>query len=82
MPRMRCKVQLTALEHAYNNGVSVKFTPVNSGSEENKKFHAATPGGSFTATISDAASKALGAFTLSKEYYVDFTPVDEQANQS
>lgn len=74
MPSMRCKVRLTNLGHAYNNGVSVKFSPVMDGSEENKRFHAATPSGDFTATLSKEAAEALGAFTLGEEYYVDFTP--------
>lgn len=74
MPSMRCKVKLSSLSHAYNNGVSVKFTPVMDGSEENKRFHAATPGGEFTATLSEDAAESLGAFKLGEEYYVDFTP--------
>lgn len=80
MPRMRCKVKLASLSDAYSNGVSVKFTPVAGNSEENKTFHAATPGGEFTAVLSKAAADALGAFKLGEEYYVDFTPVAEIPN--
>jgi len=76
-PKMRCKVTVRSLTHAYNNGVEVEFVPVQSGSEENKKFYAATPGGSFKAVLSAETAKALGAFELGKEYYVDFTPVTE-----
>lgn len=77
MPKMRCKVKLTSLSHAYSNGVSVKFVPVSGDTPENKTFHAATPGGQFEATLSEQAAKALGAFELGKEYYVDFTPVEK-----
>lgn len=72
---MRCKVYLQSLSQAYSNGVSAKFLPVTSGSEENKKFHAATPGGSFEVTLSELAAKNLDAYKLGNEYYVDFTPV-------
>lgn len=39
---------------------SVKLNPVTSGSDENKKFYEATPGGSIEfSTINEAALKAL-----------------------
>ena len=50
----------------------VDLTPVCSGSEENKKFFAATPSGSIRLTCANAA--ATDQFELGKEYYVDFTP--------
>ena len=72
MESMRCKVFIHSLSHAYNNGVEIDFRPVMGGTEENLSFHAATPGGSFKVTLSKEASERLGAFTLGKEYYVDF----------
>lgn len=52
-------------------GSTITLSPVYSGSEENKAFFAATPGGSIQlyTTNPDAAA----AFEQGKEYYVDFT---------
>ena len=45
----------------------------NDGTEENEKFHRATPGGSISITVDNPA--ALSQFEIGKEYYVDFTNV-------
>jgi hypothetical protein len=75
---VRAKVFCKALEKGWAEGmVTVKFQPVQGNSEENNKFYAATPGGEFSMTLSKQAAAALAAFTLGKEYYVDFTPVSE-----
>lgn len=51
---------------------TIYMGPVYSGSEENKQFFAATPGGNITLyTVNPAA---LDAFKPGQEYYVDFTP--------
>lgn len=51
---------------------SVLLNPVTSGSDENKEFYAATPGGEIKLdTINQAAGNQ---FTLGGEFYVDFTP--------
>lgn len=53
---------------------TVHMGPVYSGSEENKQFFAATPGGQITLNVLN--EKALDAFKQGTEYYVDFTPAN------
>jgi hypothetical protein len=50
---------------------TIVLSPVSSGSEENKQFWAATPGGKIE--MNCVNSKALEQFKVNKEYYVDFT---------
>lgn len=54
----------------YNDGqVNLVFSPVYSGSDENKQFFAATPGGAFQFyTVNQAAANQ---FEMGKEYYFD-----------
>lgn len=73
---MRCKMKCVSLSETYNNGITVKFQPVTGGSEENKSFYAATPGGQFEATLSKEAAKQLDLTMLGKEFYVDITPAE------
>lgn len=54
---------------------TVKMSPVTSGSEENKSFYEATPGGSLE--LSTVNQEALEFFKLGKEFYLDFTPASE-----
>lgn len=50
---------------------SIVLTPVSNGSEENKAFWAATPGGKIEFNcIND---NAINQFEVGKEFYVDFT---------
>lgn len=49
-----------------------EFSPVTSGSEENKKFYAYTPSGSIK-----LSSIIFGQFEVGKEYYLDFIPFVE-----
>ena len=48
------------------------FSPVYTGSEENKQFFAATPGG--TCQFYTVNPTATAQFEIGKEYYIDFTP--------
>jgi len=48
-----------------------KFQAVSSGSEENKKFFAATPSGSIELSALNA-----DLFEVGKEYYIDFIPAE------
>lgn len=50
---------------------SVYLSPVYSGSDENKQFFSATPGGRIALNILN--DSALAAFEQGAEYYVDFT---------
>lgn len=73
--RAKFKVQsITTRKHWQGDGLigEVELTPVTGGSDENKAFYAATPGGSIKlATINEAA---LAQFPIGAEIYVDFTP--------
>ena len=55
---------------------NVHLHPVMTGSEENKVFWNATPSGDITMYITNPA--AFRAFEVGKEYYVDFTRVEEE----
>lgn len=50
---------------------SAAFSPVTSGSEENKQFFASTPSGEIKLT-----SILPDAFQPGQEYFVDFTPAE------
>ncbi|MGH6814051.1 MAG: hypothetical protein ACREDM_17510 [Methylocella sp.] len=49
----------------------VKLVPVTSGSEENKSFYEATPGGEIN--LGTVNEEALKQFAIGAEFYVDFT---------
>jgi hypothetical protein len=72
----RCKMKLTSISESYSNGRAVKFVPVAGGSEENKRFYAATPSGSVEFTVSELAARSLqlDVAKLGSEFYVDITP--------
>lgn len=76
MNATRCKMKLVSISEAYNNGRTVKFQPVQSGSKENESFYAATPSGGCEFTVSAKAAESLGLDVgkLGAEFYVDFTP--------
>lgn len=54
---------------------TVYLGPVYSGSDENKRFFAATPGGQIMLHVLN--DSAAAAFQQGKEYYIDFTPAEE-----
>lgn len=72
--RAKFKVNSITRQTGYNGAKEVqtiKLAPVTSGSEENSKFYAATPGGQIELSIIplDVASN----FDIGDEFYVDFT---------
>jgi hypothetical protein len=73
---IRCKFQCCAVEKCkeYNSDrflYTARFQAVTSGSEENKKFFAYTPGGQVT-----LPSYREDSFEPGKEYYFDITLAD------
>lgn len=79
MNATRCKMKLVSISGGHygdDKSRSVKFVPVMSGSEENKRFYAATPGGSLEFQISGSAAESLGLDQgrIGSEFYVDITP--------
>ena len=76
---MRCKFKVQSVTEQMGWGghdrlYSVKLNPVTSGSEENKAFYAATPGGQIDLSVLDAE---IGKrFPVGSEVFVDFTPAE------
>lgn len=68
----------TTMETEYGKFKTVEFNPVMSGSEENKVFAKATPGGSFKLQI-DESTPAFNHFKPSVEYYIDITEAPKAA---
>lgn len=58
----------------YKDGNVIHMGPVYSGSDENKEFFKATPGGQITLNVLNEA--AASQFVQGKEYYVDFTAAE------
>jgi hypothetical protein len=54
---------------------TIKMTPVISGSDENKGFYEATPGGAVDLQILNENTGSY--FELGKSYYLDFTKAEE-----
>ena len=76
MNTIRCKFE--CVEVAKRKGWSgheflyaAKFQAVTSGSEENKKFFAATPSGSL-----EVSTVREDFFTVGQSYYLDLTPAE------
>lgn len=68
--KFRCELNT---KQDFGNGETVhniRLSPVVDGSEENKKFYAATPGGNIQLNTVNAA--AAEQFEEGKEYYVTF----------
>jgi hypothetical protein len=71
---MRCKVVCSFIQPRQNEdgAAYLYFTPVYTGSEENKRFFKYTPGGQISFTV--ANKEVVEKFEQGKEYYVDFSP--------
>lgn len=81
MNATRCKVRLVSISGGYygtDKGRTVEFRAVSDGSEENKRFFAATPNAEFKLNLSANAAQNLGLDQgkIGSEFYVDFTPVN------
>lgn len=79
MNATRCKVRLVSISGGYygtDKGRTVEFRAVSDGSEENKRFFAATPSAEFKVNLSAEAAQSLGLDQgkIGSEFYVDFTP--------
>lgn len=69
---VRCKFTCIEKREIYNsvngNLYAYRFIPVYSGSEENKKFYEATPGGSLDLNVTKN-----NTFEIGKDYYLDIS---------
>lgn len=77
MNATRCKMELVSISKGLGSGQrTVKFQPVQGGSEENRKFYALTPSGNIEFTVSELAAQSLGLDQgkIGSEFYVDITP--------
>jgi hypothetical protein len=72
MVRAKFKVDETA-KTVWNE--KVILSPVMSGSVENEEFFKTTPSGKIEMSIKNP--EAMKQFEVGKEFYVDFTPVQE-----
>jgi hypothetical protein len=70
---VRCKVVCNN-KTQYGISENIQFSPVYSGSEENKKFFSATPGGNFS--FYTVNKEAADQFEMGKEYYFDISPAN------
>lgn len=70
-PVVRAKFKLTA-RNENQNGFSLAFEPVTTGSKENDEFFKWTPWGKIE--IGTINPDAAMAYKVGGEYYVDFTP--------
>lgn len=80
MNATRCKVRLVSINGGYygtDKSRNVEFRAVSDGSDENKRFFAATPNAEFKINLSALAAESLGldAGKIGSEFYVDFSPV-------
>lgn len=79
---IRAKFKIDSISrHAGWNGNKehhmVKLSPVTSGSEENKAFYAASPGGSMDLTV--VKPEVFAGFSPGDEFYIDITPAKPSA---
>lgn len=84
MPNMRAKVAVRSIGKAYEGAETLRFAPVMSnesfgpnGESENNTYARYTPSGAIDLTVTNP--DLLGKFSEGEEYYVDFTPANENA---
>ncbi len=78
---MRCKVSCSNKVPAGKgpeDGFYLSFSPVYTGSEENKEFFKWTPGGTVQFNVMNIA--AASKFEVGKEYYLDFSAAQPSAS--
>jgi len=76
MSKVRAKFVCNGIQdHPGYKNKTVSFSPVTTGSDENKSFSKYTPAGSISLSIS-YETDAVNYFDEGKEYYVDFTPAE------
>lgn len=76
MSKVRAKFVCVGIQdYPENEQKNVVFSPVTTGSEENKSFSKYTPGGSVNLVIS-YETQAADFFEDGKEYYLDFTKAE------
>lgn len=74
---VRAKFFVTNIDYAHvSSGIyaTVKLAPVYNNAPENKSWSEATPCGEIKLSITNPA--AVDAFSLGKNYYIDFTPAE------
>jgi hypothetical protein len=74
MAAVRAKFVVDNISKSRFGWHTIVMSPVSGGSEENKAFWAATPGGKIE--FNCVNDKAIEQFEVGKEYYVDFTPTE------
>jgi hypothetical protein len=76
MTKVRAKFECVGIDDQPKcESKNVSFTPVISGSEENKSFSKYTPSGSLELNIS-YETEASNAFEVGSEYYLDITKAE------
>lgn len=87
MPRMRAKFRVTDVVKGGENYETIKFMPVPgntpygpNGESEDNTFARYTPSGSCELAITNPS--LVGQFERNQLFYVDFTPVDDNANKT
>ncbi len=71
---IRAKMKVIKITQNSGDSDYVELMTVYDGSEENRKFYAATPGGG--AQLTSVWPAVSGLFKVDQEFYVDLTPVD------
>ena len=75
MNTVRAKFQISYVQNNGDGSINVNMHPVYSGSEENKAFNDATPGGQLQIHIAKD-KPAQKFFEAGKSYYIDFSKAE------